>query len=366
MRLAAALDVDVDGQHADHLGQDEGQAAEVEGPAVRVVVLLLVVPLRARLARVRRDVHDDADDVAQACCHEQDARPQDDVPLGPVHAGGRHAHAPQQQQDGAEDGEDAGGPDHSEQILRTVMVVVRVLREMVDLHADTSFQPFQAADAPEAGVREAAGVAALGRRPAVRRALVGREVGGVADEGARVQPVVRADGDGHEAEGGEGAHRGHQHLHALLAPQPPLLVPALQRLQPDRRQPGGRGPPAGQRGRRRAGGGRAQRANGGPAPGAWGAGAAARTRLGPRGQRAAMVSSSVSDRSTRRRSPEHGGGGAPSPVLWAPPFQRHPVLPSSHGSPSSPGSRGPRRPTRPGVIRRGRRGKGGAEVGSGG
>ena len=36
---------------------------------------------------------------------------QDDVPLGLVDAGGRHAHAPEQQQDGAEDGEDAGGPD---------------------------------------------------------------------------------------------------------------------------------------------------------------------------------------------------------------------------------------------------------------
>ena len=66
MRLAAALDVDVDGQHADHLGQDERQPAEVEGPAVRVVVLLLLVPLRARLARVGRDVHDHPDDVAQA------------------------------------------------------------------------------------------------------------------------------------------------------------------------------------------------------------------------------------------------------------------------------------------------------------
>lgn len=45
------------------------------------------------------------------CCHEQDPCSQDDVPLGLVDAGGRHAHAPEQQQDGAEDGEDAGGPD---------------------------------------------------------------------------------------------------------------------------------------------------------------------------------------------------------------------------------------------------------------
>lgn len=46
------------------------------------------------------------------CCHEQDPRAQDDVPLGLVDPGGCHAHAPEQQQDGAEDGEDAGGPDH--------------------------------------------------------------------------------------------------------------------------------------------------------------------------------------------------------------------------------------------------------------
>ena len=45
------------------------------------------------------------------CCHEQDPCSQNDVPLGLVDAGGRHAHAPEQQQDGAEDGEDAGGPD---------------------------------------------------------------------------------------------------------------------------------------------------------------------------------------------------------------------------------------------------------------
>lgn len=47
------------------------------------------------------------------CCHEQDPCAQNDVPLGLVDAGGRHAHAPKQQQDGAKDGEDAGGPDNS-------------------------------------------------------------------------------------------------------------------------------------------------------------------------------------------------------------------------------------------------------------
>ena len=47
------------------------------------------------------------------CCHEQDPCSQNDVPLGLVDPGGRHAHAPEQQQDGAEDGEDTGGPDDS-------------------------------------------------------------------------------------------------------------------------------------------------------------------------------------------------------------------------------------------------------------
>lgn len=45
--------------------------------------------------------------------------------------------------------------------------------------------------------------------PAVGGSVVSRcEVGGVADERTRVEPVVGADGDCHEAEGREGAHRG--------------------------------------------------------------------------------------------------------------------------------------------------------------
>lgn len=38
---------------------------------------------------------------------------------------------------------------------------------------------------------------------------------GLADP-AGVQPVVRADRDGHEAEGREGAHRGQQHLDSAV------------------------------------------------------------------------------------------------------------------------------------------------------
>ena len=145
---------------------------------------------------------------------------------------------------------------------------------------------FQAADPPEARVGEAPWVLLFGgAAPAVGGPLVaGCEVGGIADEGARVQPVVGADGDGHEAEGGEGAHGGQQHLHPLLAPEAPLFVPALQRLQFDHGQPGGRGPPPGQRGRGRAGGwGGSQRRQkwGAWAPGGWGG--AAKTRLSPEG-----------------------------------------------------------------------------------
>lgn len=139
---------------------------------------------------------------------------------------------------------------------------------------------FQAADPPEPRVGEAAGVLLLrgATAPAVgRRVVAGREVGRITDEGARVQPVVGADGDGHEAEGCEGAHRGQQHLHPLLAPEAPLFVPALQRLQFDHGEPGGRGPPPGQRGRGRAGGwgGSQRRQKWGP-----GAGRAARGRRG--------------------------------------------------------------------------------------
>lgn len=68
---------------------------------------------------------------------------------------------------------------------------------------------FQAADPPETGVGEASGVLLLRATAAVGGPVIPCcEVGGVANEGACVQPVVCADGDGHEAEGGEGSHRG--------------------------------------------------------------------------------------------------------------------------------------------------------------
>ena len=43
---------------------------------------------------------------------EEDAGAQDEAGAGAAQAAGGHADPPQQQQDGAEDREDAGGPDH--------------------------------------------------------------------------------------------------------------------------------------------------------------------------------------------------------------------------------------------------------------
>ena len=48
--------------------------------------------------------------------------------------------------------------------------------------------------------------------------LVCGDIGGVADVRARVKPVVGADGDGHEAEGGEGPHDGQQSLNPSVTP----------------------------------------------------------------------------------------------------------------------------------------------------
>ena len=64
-QLLVLLDVDVDGQHPHHLGHDEGQASEVEGPTVGVLPLLVLVLLRRDVAQCSRDVHDHTNDVAQ-------------------------------------------------------------------------------------------------------------------------------------------------------------------------------------------------------------------------------------------------------------------------------------------------------------
>lgn len=206
------------------------------------------------------------------------------------------------------------------------------------VHAEGNFQ---AADAPEPRVRKATRIPALaGARATVRGTVVaGREIGGVAQQRARVQPVVCADGDGHEAEGSEGAHRGQQHLHALLAAQAPFLVPAFQRLQLDCGQPGGRGPPPGKRRRGQAGGwGGTARAELRAGPGrADGAGRRRQRQRRRRGQRAAMAWGSVRGRSALRGT----GEGCPAPPAGAP--QKNPGAPGSRCSPS-PSSEGPRRP----------------------
>lgn len=117
-------------------------------------------------------------------------------------------------------------------------------RETREAGAGARRPTFQAADPPEARVREAAGVPSAAPPPRwgglVAAAGARREVGGVADEGARVEPVVGADGDGHEAEGREGAPPSSAAPAPLLAPEALLLVPALQRLQLDHGQPGPR------------------------------------------------------------------------------------------------------------------------------
>lgn len=69
--LLVALDVDVDGQHGHHLCHNEGQRAEVEGPAIVVLILLVLALLVAWVACVARDVHDDPDDVAQPWKQEE-------------------------------------------------------------------------------------------------------------------------------------------------------------------------------------------------------------------------------------------------------------------------------------------------------
>ena len=49
-QLLVLLNIDVHGENAHHLSQDEGQAAKVERPAVRVVPLLILVLLRGDVA----------------------------------------------------------------------------------------------------------------------------------------------------------------------------------------------------------------------------------------------------------------------------------------------------------------------------
>ena len=79
----------------------------------------------------------------------------------------------------------------------------------------TSSPTFQAADPPEARVGEGPGVLLVLVAAGLVLAGVGRAV---ADEGAGVQPVVRADGHRHQGESRKRSHGGEQHLDAALTP----------------------------------------------------------------------------------------------------------------------------------------------------
>lgn len=131
--LFVFFDVNVDGQNSNHLGQNEGETAEIKGPAVRVVPLLILVLLWGDVTQGGRNVDDYANDVAETCSHKQDPSSQNNVPFAFVKPTGGDTHSSQQQQDGTEDGEDTGGPHHTEQILGRVLVVVGVIWKMVDL-----------------------------------------------------------------------------------------------------------------------------------------------------------------------------------------------------------------------------------------
>lgn len=64
-RLFVFLDVEVDCEDSHRLGHNEGKRAEVEGPAIVVLVLAVLVLLVAGITRVAGDVDNDSDDVAQ-------------------------------------------------------------------------------------------------------------------------------------------------------------------------------------------------------------------------------------------------------------------------------------------------------------
>lgn len=85
---------------------------------------------------------------------------------------------------------------------------------MSDQHAEHRVRlTFNTADSPQPGVGE---VALLGFW--LRLGLVRGGIGAVADVRPRIEPVVRADGDGHKAEGSESPHGGQQRLNPAVTP----------------------------------------------------------------------------------------------------------------------------------------------------
>lgn len=64
--LFVFLNVYVNCENTHGFSYDEGECAKVEGPAVVVLVLPVLVLLVTGISRIAGDVNNDADDVAQA------------------------------------------------------------------------------------------------------------------------------------------------------------------------------------------------------------------------------------------------------------------------------------------------------------
>lgn len=75
------------------------------------------------------------------------------------------------------------------------------------------FFTFNTTNPPQSGVRQVAF-----DFPGLHLAVVGGHVGGVTDVRPGIQPVVGADGDGHEAEGGEGSRDSQHSLNPAVTP----------------------------------------------------------------------------------------------------------------------------------------------------
>lgn len=64
VHLFVLLDVNVDRQNAHGFGHNERESPEVEGPAVVILVLLVLVFLVTGISSITGDVNNDTDDVA--------------------------------------------------------------------------------------------------------------------------------------------------------------------------------------------------------------------------------------------------------------------------------------------------------------
>lgn len=87
-------------------------------------------------------------------------------------------------------------------------------RSSAPTHKHRSSLTFQTANPPEAGVGEGSWILLV----LVMRVILRRVGSAVADKGPSVQPVVRANGHGHQGEGCECSHSGEKHLNSPLTP----------------------------------------------------------------------------------------------------------------------------------------------------